>query len=138
MGRGVIACLLAALLISGGAEAQGAVGGRVFECDLLWKGKLRDDGSMGPTDWTKLHMKAFPTFLFDEGSAVLRWKASDLAWQYRVVQAGTEDNSLLAIRTMQGTASFVVDSLRIQTFVKGWPFLLIEQDEISTGKCRRL
>ncbi len=137
MRRRVIASFLMAAMSIGAANAQGLVGGRMFECDVKWKGKLRDDGSFGPTDWTDLNLKAFPAFTFDEGTGVLRWKGSGNAWQYRIVQVGGDDNSLLAMRTMQGTASFVIDSLRIQTWTTGWPFMLIEQNEVSSGTCGR-
>lgn len=129
---------LTALLLTGTATAQGSVGGRLFECDLVWNGTLRSDGTVGQTDWTDLRKKSFDTFIFDEGSGVLRWKGADLAWQYLVMQSGTDENSMVAMRTLQGASAFVIDSLRIQTFVEGWPFLLIERDELSSGKCRKL
>ncbi|MEQ1782258.1 MAG: hypothetical protein ABMA14_12915 [Hyphomonadaceae bacterium] len=127
---------VAAALLCGSAHAQGLVGGRMFECNVLWKGEMRNNGSMGPTDWTDLNKKAFPTFVFDEGSQVLRWKGTELAWQYQIAQAGTDKNDLFALRSMQGAGSYVMDTLRIRTWIDGWPFLLVEGDEVTTGNCR--
>lgn len=141
MGAGMLllkVSAFAAVLLCGSAHAQGFVGGRMLECDVLWQGQMRDDGSMGPTDWTDLHKKAFPTFVFDEGSQVLRWKGTDLAWQYQIAQAGTDENDLFAFRSLQGTASYVMETLRIRTWVEGWPFLLVGGDLVTTGRCRTL
>lgn len=133
--RGEVLGLIAVWAIQT-AEAQSATA-RLFRCTVLTHGALLESGKLGPTNLTKSLAPVRREFVFDEGTQVLRWENGDLPWQYRKLQEGTDQNALVAIRILDGVASVVVDVLRIQTWREGWPFMLVEQDYVHTGKCKK-
>lgn len=125
--------VLGLLLCLGPAESQTKA--RVFLCTAKAVGEMRDDGSMAPARWTKERFAIQNKFIYDDAAQTLRWEKLDRSWQYRRVQPGSEANDLVAVRMFDGAASTVVDVLRIRTWKPGNPFMLVEQDEVYTGKC---
>lgn len=118
-------------------HAQGAVGGEAYRCTVASRVRLQATGELSSDEWTRILDKAYLAFSFDSGSGVLRWEGGDLAWQYRTAQEASADNDLVAIRTLEGSASFVVNVLRIRPWQERSPFLLMEQDEMISGTCRK-
>jgi len=137
------AAILVATTVVGVAitvEAQGVSSGRLFECSVKQVVALRDDGSIGSTPWTKSLSKIdrFSRFTFDEARGAFRWSGDDKVWTYDVRQHGTDQNSLVALRTYQGPAAFVLATLEINAFndgAEGFPFLL-NSAEVYSGFCQ--
>ena len=134
---GAALVLLVGLAVSDAASQTLSLG-RLFECGVKHTGIVRDDGSFGDTDATRLFKSTKQKFLFDEARATLRWGGTDNSWQYTIQQPGSDQNSLIATRYYEGLGSTVVEVLRIKTWVKSWPFLLFEQDTVYSGTCRPL
>lgn len=128
---------LAALGATPSAIPQPVSGGELFKCKIVTRNALTDDGRLAPNNLQKGLASIQTEFLYDDASQVLRWEAGDQAWEYTRLQAGSSANSLVATRVYQGMSQTVVDVLRIKTYIKGWPFILIEGDEVYTGNCRK-
>lgn len=125
------------VLVSLIPAASAQVSDRLFQCIVLSTNTLLPDGRLGSTPYLQGRAKVQNEFVYDDASQTLRWEMSDSVWRYKRVQEGTDQNGLVAVRLYEGGASVVVDVLRIKTYEKSWPFLLMEQDEISTGTCKK-
>jgi hypothetical protein len=142
--HGFLIAILAALILGESALAQTMKTGRLLECTVKDTAITRDDGSLGETDITRTFAIVHQAFLFDEAQSTLRWIStdrswqSDTVWQYETIQAGSDDNSLLAIRYYEGSRSVILDVLRIKSWVNEWPFTLMEQETIYSGNCKKL
>lgn len=124
------------LAVSSPAIAQ-TFTGQLFSCLVLTRGALTDDGRLAPNNLQKSLASIQTQFLYDDSTQVLRWEAGNEPWEYRRLQEGSTQNGLVAVRIYPGTSQTVVDVLRIKTYLKNWPFMLIEGDEVYTGTCKR-
>ncbi|WP_114943217.1 hypothetical protein [Microvirga calopogonii] len=74
--------------------------------------------------------------VFDPVHSRLIWGKT--AHEFQIVQRASPNNSFVAVRLYQGLASFVVQTLHIQTWKEDMPFLYQDVTEVYSGTCREM
>jgi hypothetical protein len=122
-----IAAIAGVASLPSNATAQGT-----FICRVLDVGQVGSDGRLLDNRYTSLIEDSDMTFSFDPETGSY---AEDLiTWRFRVLQNGTEENSLKAIRILEGPAATVVQYLSIETFAEN-SFLFAWDTEVRSGTC---
>lgn len=117
--------------------APSAALAKTFVCDV--KSTARYDAGAfkaipNETNWLDL----IRVVTFDEDTGVFRY-GSENAWQQfpmKVLQRGSESNSTLAVSSLQGVASHVLNTLRIRTWEEGAPFVWDNNGDLFAGGCK--
>jgi len=123
---------LVALVVSGPVWASAAP---LYVCVSKKILQLDNDGVLRVTNWAKLINQDWNRKItFDEETGLLR---SGLhSYTMKVVQKGTTGNGSVAVGQKKGTVS--QSMIRIQTFIKGMPFIYLRGDIVFTGTCERM
>tara|TARA_R110000868_G_scaffold408936_1_gene693327 strand:+ start:1007 stop:1441 length:435 start_codon:yes stop_codon:yes gene_type:complete len=109
-----------------------------FYCEIkditrMGNGKLIRDS------WTKTLLAHRSYISYFESNGYLQTgdgAGSGNTWKMKVVQKGSRENSSIGVREYHGLASSGVDTIRIQTWAPGMPFMYTFGDEIYTGNCK--
>jgi hypothetical protein len=107
----------------------------LYRCTILQSGKV-SGGYLRDTNWTKGLRESMNEIIFDPVHSRLIWGKT--AHNFQIVQQGSNQNSLVAVRLHQGIASFVVQTIHIQTWEKDMPFIYQDVTEVYTGTCKEI
>jgi hypothetical protein len=72
------------------------------------------------------------SFSFDRDSG--RYVDRTINWQFSIVQKGDAENSMMALRLVEGPATKVLQTLQIKTYSKN-EFIYVFGAEVSAGYC---
>jgi hypothetical protein len=112
----------------------GHAGSRIFKCEIAHAQTLLGDGSMGPDNMTKLFAQRRSPVRFDEASGLLRFDTAEPD-SFQLIQEGTSESDLVAIRQFRGPAAVVIQVFRIRTWEPAVPFSLIFSEDVYSGTC---
>jgi hypothetical protein len=118
--------------------------GNTYVCDVqesvnYLSGEIKPVTKGGLEDFTKQQV------IFDENSSVIKvGRDSDwVEWKLKVFQRGSKQRGLVAVRARRISGAYhvydtnpVVQVLRVATFVKGAPFVFIDQGVFHVGTCK--
>jgi hypothetical protein len=132
----ILACSAFTDISAARAKTYAPARGNTYVCDVqesvnYLSGEIKPVTKGGLEDFTKQQV------IFDENSSVIKvGRDSDwVEWKLKVFQRGSKQNGLVAVRAHRGSASYVVQVLRVATFVKGAPFVFIDQGSFHAGRC---
>ena len=131
-----LAISLAVLMLMWSGDAQADL----FKCSINEVKQLGEAGELEETDWTKSLKKFTPHIVFDSDNSTMRHR-KNVTWddqKFEIIQKGSSQNSLIAIRSFRGVARTVFSLFRVKTWDSGLPYLFIEDDSVYNGNCERL
>ena len=131
-----------ALLASFPASAQGWSDGRVYKCtpvQLFNVADITDEGI--PLDPASKSTSF--SFTYNEGTGDLHWIGTDITRRFQTLSPGTRHNSMKAVRSYNGLANTVVESLQIVTWEDlkvnrprtEYPFFYNNDGVVHVGTC---
>jgi hypothetical protein len=104
----------------------------MFVCRVLDVGQVAENGRIADTPFTDLVEKSRPKFTFDPATGA--YVDGLIQWSFSVVQRASIENSLKAVRILEGPATVVVQYLTIETFENN-NFLFVWDTEVRSGTC---
>jgi hypothetical protein len=139
----ILACSAFTDISAARAKTYAPARGNTYVCDVqesvnYLSGEIKPVTKGGFEDFTKQQV------IFDENSSVIKvGRDSDwVEWKLKVYQRGTNQHGLVAVRTPDFKpyhvyrTNPVVQVLRVATFVKGAPFVFIDQGVFHVGTCK--
>jgi hypothetical protein len=132
----ILACSAFTDISAARAKTYAPARGNTYVCDVqesvnYLSGEIKPVTKGGLEDFTKQQI------IFDENSSVIKvGRDGDwVEWKLKVFQRGSKQNGLVAVRARRISAPYVVQVLRVATFVKGAPFVFIDQGSFHAGRC---
>ncbi len=108
-----------------------------YNCGVKKIVQLSEKGNLVQTEWTKMLEKQKERIIFVPNSGFFKILGNSQNLKFEVIENGNSANSLKAIRIVQGPASTVLETFRINTFAKS-EFLYVSGDTVRTGTCLEL
>jgi hypothetical protein len=129
--RPVLVALLA-IFCTVGAQAEA-----LYRCEVVNVREVSDDGKLASSDWTKTVQRLHEVIIFDSKTGLFRFQGESRSWEFEVYEAGNENNAMKAARMFRGAGSFVMETIRINTFSNS-EFIYVAGDLVRTGTCETL
>ena len=104
----------------------------VYNCSVLDVAVVGDQGLFASSDYTELVQNSQLAFTFDVSTGL--YTQDSIQWHFNIVQFGSSENSLKAIRQISGPATVVLQYLNIDTFSDN-RFLFAWGSEVWSGFC---
>lgn len=110
-----------------------------FDCSVNHSFQLDDGGFLEEQRVSAFMRRNHPgiverSFSFDRDSG--RYVEGSIDWQFSVIQKGDDENSMKALRLVEGAATKVLQTLQINTFSEN-EFIYVLGDEVSAGYCAK-
>jgi hypothetical protein len=114
----------------------GTVMAGVYVCKIIEDKVLSDSGQIVPQRYGM--SEEGRTIVFDDKTGSMQRLKS--TWKYKIIQKGTEKNSLRALRIYEGISQVVVGLIEIETWKPGIPFIHFGGggSEVLSGTCTRV
>jgi hypothetical protein len=107
---------------------------RIFSCEIAHAQTLLGDGSLGPSNMTEMFVERRSLVRFDEASGLLRFDGFEPE-HFDIVQEGTSQSDLVAVRELRGPAAVVLRVLQIRTGQDAMPFSFSSEVDRYSGTC---
>ena len=104
----------------------------VYNCNVLDVAIVGDQGLISSSDYTELVENNELAFTFDVSTG--QYTQGSIQWHFDIVQFGSSEDSLKAIRQFPGLATVVLQYLSIETFSDN-RFLFVWDSEVRSGFC---
>jgi len=104
----------------------------IFSCKTLDAVQVGSDGKMSRSGYAAFLVENYGVFVFDDETG--EYSRGSIKWNFEVLQKGSSENSMKAIRLHRGSVTAVIQRLEIKFFDQN-QFSYIDSTEIRSGVC---
>ena len=126
--------LISIVIIMKISTSQASIIDANYICELKYFGQMSESGFLEETRLSQALIASKLELTFESSSGVLTVHGN--RWHMEIIQYGSSENSLVAIRQYEGLASSGVNVFIIETWKEGMPFLYQSGSDIYTGRCK--